>query len=76
MNNEEKILSLLEQVVTEQQAMRDDIKRIDQTVTRIEKEHGEKITALFDGYVQNTDKLERIHEAVTKQDEFILKRVF
>lgn len=48
---------------------------IDKTVIRIENEHGSRLTALFDGYKQNTDKLDRIEKEVTKQEEIIMRRI-
>ena len=49
-----------------------DIKDI---VIKIEHEHGEKIDALFDGYIQNSNKLDRIEKEVSKHENFILKRI-
>ncbi|KAB3532766.1 hypothetical protein F8154_11505 [Alkaliphilus pronyensis] len=34
-----------------------------------------KIDALFDGYIQNSEKLSRIEKEVTKHDEIILRKV-
>lgn len=48
---------------------------IDKTVIRIENEHGSKLTALFDGHIQNADKLDRIEKEVTKQEEIIMRRI-
>ena len=44
-------------------------------VIRIEDNHGKKLGALFDGYVQNSEKLDRIEAEVAKHDEFIMKRI-
>ena len=41
----------------------------------IENDLTPKVQALFDGYKQNSDKLERIEKEVTKQEEIIIKRV-
>lgn len=41
----------------------------------IENDIKPKIESLFDGYVQNQNKLDRIEAEVAKRDEFILKRV-
>ena len=52
--------------------------RIDQlgkTVLNIEQNHGEKLLALFDGYKQNSEKLDRIEQEVSKHEEIILRRV-
>jgi len=48
---------------------------VENIVTRIENDHGEKLVALFDGYKQHTDQLDRIEKEVSKHDEFILKRI-
>ena len=44
-------------------------------IARIENDHGKKLEALFDGYKQNADKLERIENEVSKQEEIIMRRV-
>ncbi len=41
----------------------------------IEQEHGKKLDTLFDGYKQNSDKLDRIEKEVSKQEEIILRRI-
>jgi len=51
------------------------VDRIEKTVFKIEHDHGQKLQALFDGYKQHTDQLERIEKEVAKHDEFILKRI-
>lgn len=43
---------------------------IENTVIRIENDHGQKLGALFDGYKLNSEKLDRIEEEVAKHDEF------
>lgn len=48
---------------------------LENTVLKIEQEHGDKLDALFDGYKQNSEKLDRIDEEVSKHGEFILRRV-
>ncbi|HHV28875.1 hypothetical protein [Acetivibrio mesophilus] len=44
-------------------------------IIRLENELNPKVEALFDGYKQHTDILERIENEVIKQDEIIMKRV-
>lgn len=44
-------------------------------IVRLENELNPKVQALFDGYKQNTDILERIENKVNKQEEIILRRV-
>lgn len=95
MNNEEKILSLMEKMYVE---FTDRFEKMDERfdnmderfdkmdekldqkadktdIIRIENDHGKKLSALFDGYVQNTSKLDRIEKEVTKHEKFILERV-
>ncbi len=40
------------------------IDKVEKTVLKIEQEHGEKLSALFDGYKQNSEKLECLDEKV------------
>ena len=89
MNNEEKILQILEQVNGRLDKMdgrfdkmdgrfdklETKVDRIDKTVIKIENEHGQKIAALFDGHTQNTQILERIEKEVSRQEEIILRKV-
>ena len=51
------------------------LEHVENKVTIIEQEHGKKLTALFDGYTQNTQKLTQIQDEVSKHEEVILKRV-
>ena len=51
------------------------VQHIDNKVSIIEQEHGKKLTALFDGYTQNAQKLDNIQEEVSKHEEVILKRI-
>lgn len=55
--------------------VKSEIKELKKRVMIIEQEHGEKLDLLFDGYKQNSDKLDRIENEVTKHEEIILKRV-
>ncbi|MCR3922509.1 MAG: hypothetical protein NUK65_08345 [Firmicutes bacterium] len=89
MKDEEKIYNLLEKVYIELQATKSDItniqseigevktevKTIKDTVIKIENEHGNKLGVLFDGYKQNSEKLDRIETEVAKHEEIILRRV-
>ena len=45
------------------------------TNAKIDHEVMPKIDALFDGYKQNSDKLDRIEEEVSKHEEIILRRI-
>ncbi|UZW13237.1 hypothetical protein OSC52_15475 [Clostridium pasteurianum] len=48
---------------------------VEKTVIKIEDEHGKKLGALFDGYKQNSEKLEEIKKEVAKHEEVIIRRV-
>ena len=48
---------------------------IDRTVIRMENDNNIHHTALFDGWKQNTQQLERIENEVSKQDEIIMRRI-
>ncbi|NMA48816.1 MAG: hypothetical protein GX947_03465 [Tissierellia bacterium] len=41
----------------------------------MEQSHGKQLVALFDGYNQNADKLDRIEKEVSKHEEVILRRI-
>jgi predicted nuclease with TOPRIM domain len=43
-------------------------------IVRMENELNPKVNALFDGYKQHTDILERIEKEVSRQDEIIMRR--
>lgn len=45
------------------------------TNSTIEHDLMPKITVLFDGYTQNSDKLDRIEKEVSKNEEIIFRRV-
>ena len=49
--------------------------KVNQSLARIEQDHGAKLNALFDGYKQNSDKLDRIEAEVGRHDKFILERI-
>ena len=52
-----------------------DLDSLTNVVTRMENDHGTKLDALFDGYKQVNDRLDRIETEVSKHEEVILKRV-
>lgn len=56
-------------------SLRAEIQEVKNTVVRIENDHGQKLNALFDGYKQNSDKLDRIETEVSKHEEIILRRI-
>lgn len=51
------------------------IDKVETMITNIEHTHGQKLEALFDGYIQNTQQLDRIEEKVSQHEEFILRRI-
>jgi len=51
------------------------LENVEKIVVRIENEHGQKLDALFDGYNQNSDKLDRIETEVSKHEEIIMRRI-
>ena len=55
--------------------IREEIKGTKDRVIIIEQEHGKKLDALFDGYKQNSEKLDRIEKEVSRHEEIILRRI-
>ena len=41
----------------------------------MEQNHGQKLDALFDGYMQNTERLIRIEKQVSRHEDIIIKKV-
>lgn len=68
----EKIFELIEKMYSD---LSSEIRDVKNTVTRIEHEHGKKLDALFDGYVQNTEQLKRIEMEVSRHEEIILRKI-
>jgi gas vesicle protein len=52
-----------------------EIRTVGNQVLKLENDINPKIEALFDGYKQNTETLERIEKEVSKQEEIIMRRV-
>lgn len=48
---------------------------LENRMVKMEDDNHKNFTALFDGYKQNADKLDRIEEEVSKQEDIILRRV-
>jgi len=75
LNNEEKILSLLEKMYIDFnkrfESNEKKLASVKAVVVRIENDHGQKLGALFDGYKLNSEKLDRIEAEVTKHEEII-----
>lgn len=52
-----------------------EIRTVGNQVLKLENDVNPKMEALFDGYKQNTETLERIETEVSKQEEIIMRRV-
>lgn len=79
---ENKIFDLMEKMYGEMQEMKGEMQEVksrlgivEKTVLNIENDHGKKLEALFDGYKQNSDQLERVEKKVSSQEEIIIKRI-
>lgn len=64
MTNEEKLLTMIYQIISEQgkqnqrlERMEKDIQFIKEAVARIEDDHSKKLTALFHGYLNDNEFL-------------------
>ena len=57
-NSQEEILGRLDNIEVEQKEMKQDLKSIGNTVTRIEFEHGQKLDTLFDAFAFHSQKLD------------------
>jgi len=55
--------------------LKGEVQSIKNTVIHIENDHGAILKALFDVYVQNSDKLDRIEKIVSMQEEVILRKI-
>ena len=51
------------------------IDKLEKTVFKMEQEHGQKLDALFDGYKQNSEQLNRIEHEVAKDEEVVLRKI-
>ncbi|MEA4847607.1 MAG: hypothetical protein VB106_10285 [Clostridiaceae bacterium] len=76
---EDKAFELMEKLYTQftdfRKETRDRFDAIDKKLTFIEQDHGKKLGALFDGYKQHSDQLDRIEELVSKHDDIIIRKV-
>lgn len=64
MNTEEKILSILETLMTKVDNLEQEVQAVKITTLRIENEHGKKLDALFDGYGQLYDISKEIRKDI------------
>jgi peptidoglycan hydrolase CwlO-like protein len=67
--------SRMNSMETEMADIKADVKFTKGIVAKIENDHGQKLGALFDGYIQNSEKLNRIEVEVSMHEEIILKRL-
>lgn len=78
---EDKVFDLIEKMYAEMKQQFNEVnqkldKKADKSdIVRLENDLVPKIEALFDGYKQNTEKLDRIENEVSKQEEIIMRRV-
>lgn len=78
---EDKVFDLMEKMYAEMKQQFEEVnKKLDEKadktdIVKLENDLVPKIEALFDGYKQNTEKLDRIEKEVSKQEEIIMRRV-
>lgn len=78
---ENKVFDLMEKMYAEMKQQFEFVnKKLDEKadktdIVKLENDLVPKIEALFDGYKQNTEKLDRIEKEVSKQEEIIMRRV-
>ena len=65
----------VKEVKGEIKEVKGELKKVKERVIKIEDDHGKKLDLLFDGYRQNSDKLDRIEREVSKHEEVILRRI-
>lgn len=86
---EEKMFELMTKMYSEMQEMKGDMKEmkgkintiddkltsLEQNMVRMEDKMDTKLSALFDGYKQNTEQIQELKKELSSQEEFIIKRV-
>lgn len=55
---EQKIYKVQQEIQKELTEVKEDVRNISRTVAKIEVEHGEKLTLLFDAFTMNSEKLD------------------
>ena len=53
----------------------DRLTSLEQNMVRMEDKMDTKLSALFDGYKQNTEQIQELRKEVSSQEEIIFKRV-
>lgn len=66
------LTSQVDKLTVDISEVKDETRKIN---AKIDHEVMPKINTLFDGYKQNSDKLDRIEEEVSKHEEIILRRI-
>ncbi len=74
MNNEEKIIGMLEQLFISQQETNKRLDKLEQNVARIEVNHGQKLDALFDGYKMLSEKIDQLSLAEAQEDDMAVMK--
>lgn len=72
---QDKIESELGNVKSELGNVKNELSSVKRITLDMEQTHGQKLTALFDGYKQNADKLDRIETEVSRHEEVIIRRI-
>lgn len=57
------------------EGQKDVSQRVTKVETMLENDVNTKLEALLDGYKQNAEKIDRIENEVTKQEEIIMRRI-
>lgn len=73
MNNEEKILAMLEQLQRGQTTVQGDIRQLNQTVAKIEVEHGYKLNALYKAHVDTIRNASTLDTLNVKVEDHALR---
>lgn len=74
MNNEEKIIGMLEQIVTKVDGLEREVRDVKQNVARIEVNHGQKLDALFDGYKMLSEKIDQLSLVEAQEDDMAVMK--
>lgn len=74
MNNEEKIIGMLEQLFISQQETNKRLDKLEQNVARIEVNHGQKLDALFDGYKMMSEKIDQLSLVEAQEDDMAVMK--
>lgn len=55
--------------------VKSDVKSLNNQVTIIEQDHGNKLDVLLDWYKQNAEKLDRVEKEVSTHEEVIFRKI-